>query len=82
MALVIRLAPAAAAGGSRSVDRTERRAVLALAPATFVVRPHRDLATGILRETIRLHGSDMVSPFQANRQIEALLCAWLVPASQ
>ncbi len=52
---------------------------ISLKPATLIVRLSRSV--GMLRGTIQLEGTDFVAPIHTNRQLQALLRAWLVDSA-
>ena len=82
IAMVVSLSPVSDGTWTLAVDGANGRVVLPPVPATFIVRLRKQDSSGLIRGTIQLHGSAIVAPVQTNRQIEALLRAWLGPADQ
>ena len=62
-----------------TVEGEGERRVVPLVPAVLVLRMWRSSDGQLLRGTVRLRDGMEPAPFQANRQIEALLRAWLTP---
>ena len=60
------------------VDGTNTAQAIPLVPLTLIVRLWRASETGLLRGTIRLHGSDYSVPVQSNAQLEKLVRVWLL----
>jgi hypothetical protein len=60
------------------VEGTNTTQAIPLVPVTLVVRLWRASETGLLRGSIRLHGSDHWAPIQSNGQLEELVRAWLL----
>ena len=77
IALVLRLQQDDAGVSFVVVDGTSSVPPIALVPATFIVRLQRMMPGGVLRGTVRLHGTEHWAPFQSNVQLEELLRAWM-----
>ena len=76
--LVVQLQMTADGTWYLSVEGTDTVDVIPLVPVILVVRLWRASDTGLLRGTIRLHGSDHWAPIQSNVQLEELVQAWLL----
>jgi hypothetical protein len=75
--LVLRLETASDGSWNVVVDGTYTMAPTRLEPVTLIVRLARHTATGVLRGTIHLYGSDLSAPFQTNDRVTELARAWL-----
>lgn len=76
-ALVIRLGVGGDGTWCVEFDDTRQSRVLPLTPAILVVRLWHAGNTGVVRGTIRLHGSEHWGPIQSNVQPAELMHAWL-----
>lgn len=83
LALVVEIGVAADDRWYLTVDGTGPGlpASFPLRPATLVLRLWRTKATGTLRGSIRLRGSEEWAPIQSNGQLERLLRVWLADRS-
>ncbi len=77
VALVVRLQADADGRWFVYVDGTDPIPPIPLAPLTLVLRLWRSSDTGVLRGSVRRHGSDQWAPIQSNTQLEDLVRAWL-----
>jgi hypothetical protein len=62
---------------SLRVDGLGDPQVIPLKPTTVAIRLWRNGDKGILRGTIRLHGTDFWAPLHSNTLLEQLVRAWL-----
>jgi hypothetical protein len=81
--LIVRLQQDATGGWQVIADDAQTTYVLALCPATFIIRLHRQSGATSVRGTIRLQSGGQEVPLQSNlEQIEALVCAWLIETNR
>jgi hypothetical protein len=78
LAVVVRLQKTVGGQWFIYVDDTNSTQAIPLVPVTMIVRLWRSSATGPLRGSVRLHGSDHWAPIQSNGQLEELVRAWLL----
>jgi hypothetical protein len=77
IALVVQLQTTSDGSWRLLVDNQQQSRIVALTPATLIIRLWRGAEGNTLRGTVRLEGTDRWAPLQSNTQLEELVRAWL-----